>query len=69
MLKNLSQLELIVDGKAIRLVCENDTPLGSIKECLFQFSKYIGQVEDNLRAQAEQAAKEQEKKEAPTPEV
>jgi len=61
MMKNLVSLEHTVEGKVIQLFCENDTPLVSLKEALFQFSKYIGQIEDNIRSQQEQAKLESEK--------
>lgn len=51
MLKNLSGLECLVDNKKGHFVCENDTPLHVAKEMMFQFLKYIGQVEDSVKAQ------------------
>ena len=59
MLKNVTRLECIVDGKTAHFYCDNDTPLHVAKEMLFQFQKYVGHVEDNARAQYE-AAKEKE---------
>lgn len=61
MLKNLVQFEIVIDGKVCRLLCDSDTPLSSIKEFNFQVSKFVGQIEDNVKAQAE-AAKAQEEK-------
>lgn len=54
MLKNLSRLECMVNNKVGHFYCDYDTPLEVAKEMLFQFQKYIGQVED-----AHKAAKEQ----------
>jgi hypothetical protein len=54
MLKNLSQLEHVVENRVCRFVCDNDAPIHVIKECLFQFQRYIGQVEDYAKAQVEQ---------------
>ena len=50
MLKNLSQLELIIEDKICRFMCDFDTPLTHVKEALFQFQKYIGQIEDAAKA-------------------
>lgn len=61
MLKNICKLECVVDGKNHQYFCDNDSTLNQIKEALFQIQKYIGQVEDNIRA-------ESEKKEEPKPE-
>ena len=51
MLSNLVQLFHQVENKACRFICDHDTPLNTIKEALFQFQKYIGQVEDAAKAQ------------------
>lgn len=51
MLKDIVRLEFIVADKIYHFVCDNDSPLSHIKEALFQCQKYIGQVEDNVKAQ------------------
>lgn len=53
MLKNLSQLKCIVNEKEVNLLCDQDTPIEFVKEALFQFSKYIGQIEDAVKVQQE----------------
>jgi hypothetical protein len=53
MIKNLSRLESIIDGKVGHFTCDVDTPLHSVKEMLFQFQKYIGQIEDAVKASQE----------------
>lgn len=53
MLKNLAQLEHMIENKVCRFICDNDTPLHIIKESLFQFQKYIGQIEDQAKKQQE----------------
>ena len=58
MLKNKVQLEQIINDKPIQLVCDNDCPLECVKEALFQFQKYIGQIEDNVKAQQEKTKAE-----------
>lgn len=45
-MKNLSGLECKVEERIIKLICDSDCPLSHLKEALFQFSKYIGQIED-----------------------
>lgn len=64
MLKNIVRLEFIVNDKVYHFVCDNDSPLHDIKEALFQCQKYVGALEDNIKAQmeakkaAEEAAKD-----------
>ena len=55
MLKNLSQLTHTIAGKAYTFVCDVDSTLENIKESLFQFQKYVGQIEDQVKAQQEAA--------------
>lgn len=54
MLKNLSSLQHKVGDKIYHLICDQDSPLEHVKESLFQFLKYCGQVEDQIKAQEEQ---------------
>ncbi len=68
MLKNLAQLEHIVENKVCRFICDNDTPVHFIKEALFQFQKYIGQIEDAAKQQQASQPPQQEVKEEPKPE-
>ncbi len=70
MLKNLSQLEIKIGDRTYQFLCAIDAPISEAKEALFQFQKYIGQIEDNVKAQqeaqkAEEAQKEAENKPAP----
>jgi len=58
MLKNISKLECVVNEKPYQLLCDMDSPLECVKEALFQFQKYIGQVEDQVKAQQEQQQQE-----------
>lgn len=53
MLKNLSKIELTIDNRLYQLLCDNDSPLHHVKEALFQFQKYIGQIEDQAKKQQE----------------
>jgi hypothetical protein len=54
MIKNLTQIEVNIDNKICRLIVDQDTPLTHIKEALFQFQKYIGQIEDAAKKQQEE---------------
>jgi hypothetical protein len=69
MLKNMAQLEHIIENKIFHFVCENDAPLHFVKEALFQFQKYIGQIEDMAKQQEAQKVQQQENKAEPIPEV
>lgn len=62
MLKNISKLTVVIKEKEISLLCDIDTTLDIIKEALFQYSKYIGQIEDNIMKAQEAAKKEEEEK-------
>ncbi len=60
MLKNCTRLECVVNEKTAHFYCDIDTQLEVVKEMLFQFQKYVGHVEDQVRANAEaEKAKEQ----------
>lgn len=64
MLKNLSRLEHIAGNKVYHFICDQDSPLNEVKDALFQFLKYVGQVEDAVKAkQAEQISQEPPKEE------
>lgn len=58
MLKNISSLAIKIGERTYQLLCDIDSPLHEVKDVLFQFMKYVGQVEDNAKAAQEQALKE-----------
>lgn len=60
MLKNISKLEIQVGEKVFQFLCDMDSPLDNVKEALFQFQKYIGQVEDQVKAQTQKAEQQSE---------
>lgn len=60
MLKNISKLEVVIGEKVYQMICDSDSPLEHVKEALFQFQKYVGQVEDAIMAATAKAKKEQE---------
>jgi hypothetical protein len=63
MLKNITQLEAKVGEKLYHLCCDQDSPIEHVKQALFQFTKYIGQVEDAV------AATQSKSQPSPVPEV
>ncbi len=65
MIKNITKLEVKINGRDYQLMCEIDSPIPDVKEATFQFQKYIGQIEDNLKAQQEAAKAEKESKVTP----
>jgi len=60
MLKNLAQLEITIENKSFRFLCDSDASTLYIKEALFQFQKYIGAVEDAAKARMEQEQAEKD---------
>ena len=60
MLKNIIKLELHIANKTYNFLCDNDSPLEHVKEAIFQFAKYAGQVEDQIRQQQAEAVKKSE---------
>lgn len=56
MFKNIAKFEHIVEGKIGHFLCDSDTPLPAAKEMLLQFLKFVGQIEDNVKAQQEAQA-------------
>jgi hypothetical protein len=60
MLKNIARLECMIGEKVYHLMCDNDSPLDQVKEALFQFQKYIGQIEDSAKAAQEKSKQDVE---------
>lgn len=67
MLSNLVKLEHVVEGKAVQLLCAADAQIPHIKEALFAFMKYVGNVEDQVKAQQESAKNQAEANAASAP--
>ena len=66
MLKNMSQLEHIIADRVYHFTCDATSPISEVKDALFQFLKYVGNIEDQIKAnQAAQAAPEQTSPEVP----
>jgi len=66
MIKNISRLEVKVNAKEYHLCADMDSPLSDVKEAIFQFQKYIGHIEDQMKAQQEAIKKEKEESEIKT---
>lgn len=68
MIKNVSQMKCLVNGKEHILTCEMDCSTLEVKEALYQFLKYVGQVEDhyNQKLKEEQDSKVEILEEIPT---
>lgn len=64
MLRNCTRLECVVENKMAHFYCDMDTPLHVVKEMVFQFQKFVGQVEDQVRANLE-VDKEKESESSP----
>lgn len=68
MLKNIVQLEHIVEGRVYHLLCDNNSPLNEVKDALVKFIGYVTQVEDAAKAKQEaDAAKAAETSEVEAP--
>jgi len=53
MIKNLVGLECKIEERIVKFICDHDCPISHLKEALFQFQKYIGQIEDQAKAAQE----------------
>jgi hypothetical protein len=62
MLKNIVRIEFQIVDRVYHFLCDNDSPIEHIKEAIFQMQKYIGQVEDNVKAQLAAQKEAEEKK-------
>ena len=63
MIKDAKKFECKLGDKLYEFYCDSDSPIGHVKEALFQFIKLVGQVEENILAQQKtaDAAKEENK--------
>lgn len=64
MLKNLVSLEVKVAEKSYRFLCDNDSPIGDVKEAIFQLTNMVAQIEANIEA-AKKAQEEAKLAEVP----
>ena len=62
MIKNLACLEYKIGERVYQLLCDGNSPIPELRECLAQFLAIITTVENNAKQQAaEKAAQEQTK--------
>lgn len=59
MLKNISQLEVKIQDRLYVFQCSPESPIGDVKEALFQFIRFAGQIEDTAKKAQEKAVDEQ----------
>jgi hypothetical protein len=57
MLKNLSQLEHKIGSNVYSFLCDPNSPLNEVKDALLKFLTFVGQVEDQVKAQQDAAQK------------
>ena len=61
MMKNVTQFKSIIQGIESNFHFDQGCPLTTAKEALFECLKWIGQIEDQAKAQAEAKVEEQKK--------
>ena len=54
MLKGLTRLEYQIVNRIYHFTFDPDSPIEHIKEVLFQFQKFVGQYEDQVKSQVAQ---------------
>ena len=59
MIKNTVQIDYIIGSNTYTFICGNTSPLPEIKEALCHFLKYVGNIEDQAKAQQEAQGAEQ----------
>lgn len=50
MAENTIKLEVQLNDKTYSFYCDANSPLGHVKEAMFQLMKRVGQIEDNIIA-------------------
>ena len=63
MIRNCTRLECVVNEKSAHFYCDADTPLDVVKEMIFQFQRYVGNIEDQIKAAQEAEKQKEETKE------
>lgn len=48
MMKHIVQLEVTVGEKTYRFLCDNDSPIGSVKEAVFQINNLVAKIEEKI---------------------
>lgn len=55
-------MELIVENRSYQFTCEQDSPIGHVKETLVKFLQRAGEIEDQIIAAQEKAKAEEKAK-------
>ena len=53
MLKIMAQIEHTIGTRIYRLICDQDAPTSELKEVFVKFLQFIGQIEDQAKAQTD----------------
>lgn len=64
MLQILTRLVFEAEGKIAHLYLDNDTPLSAVKDMLLQGLRYVGNIEEQVKAAAAKAQEEAKANEA-----
>lgn len=64
MLRNVTQLTVQVGEKLYHLFCDHDSPIGHVKEAIFEFTKVVAEVEQKIK-DAQKPAEEEQKVDEP----
>lgn len=60
MLKNISKLECKINERTFVFLADMDSPLAEVKEALFQFIKFTGDIEEAHRKKIEEESTNEE---------
>jgi hypothetical protein len=61
MIKNISRIEHVIGERIYHFLCDSDSPITEVKECLNLFIKHLEQVEEAALKAAEMKADEEKK--------
>lgn len=68
MLKNIVKLEVQIGEKLYHLFCDTDSPIAHVKEAIFQLTKIVADIEENILS-AQKKEPESQQPEVNTEEV
>lgn len=51
MLKNIAQINEVINERNYTFLCDNDSPTIDIKEFCYRLMKFVGQIEDQAKVQ------------------
>lgn len=53
MIKNITQLEVVVNEKTVRILADMDTDINVVREALNRFQKFVDQIEADAKERLE----------------